>query len=307
MRDLHHRPDAGEIAERGQEGDVGLEQPQRAHGVSHAVDRGHGGVERAAQLLEALLGRGGERREQARGVALGEAPEIGRGAERAHQQVPHGRLGDVAPEGSEVCLLAAAALDLRQHALRALAVVEHGRGGDAGMERRLGHAVGRNSRRRIAPQSCDWRNTPLGAIAPYGTTPRRSCRGRPRCGRWRRWSRPALRPRGPWLAARRACSTASAKCTRGSSPASIGSTTRSMMRGPVGEAALVGVGIAAHQAGGRHHLARGGGIDGERALDEVEPARDPRLLLGKAQRARAPAPQAREHLEAQEAREARGA
>ena len=55
MRDLHHRPDGGEIAERGQEGDVGLEQPQRAHGVSHGVGRGHGGVERAPQLLEALL------------------------------------------------------------------------------------------------------------------------------------------------------------------------------------------------------------------------------------------------------------
>ena len=38
-RDRHHRPDAGQIAERGEERDVGLEQAQRAHGLGGACSR----------------------------------------------------------------------------------------------------------------------------------------------------------------------------------------------------------------------------------------------------------------------------
>ena len=192
-----------------------------------------------------------------------------------------------APSAASSGSLAAAALDLGQHARGALAIVDDGRGGDAGMERRLGHPVGRNSRRRIAPQSCDRRNT-LSLLRPTGLL-RGDLAGGGRVRPMAAMVSASAAPSGSLLAASRACSTASAKCARGSSPASIGSTTPLHDRGPVGEAALVGVGVAADQRGSRHHLARRRRIDGERALDELEPALHPRLLLGKAQRARPPA------------------
>ena len=56
-RDGHHRPHAAEVAQRGEQGDVGLEEAQRAHGIGESVGCANGSGNLMAQRGEALLGR----------------------------------------------------------------------------------------------------------------------------------------------------------------------------------------------------------------------------------------------------------
>jgi hypothetical protein len=75
-RDRHDRPNAGEVAQGGEQGDVGLEEAQRAHGIGHGAAAAAAWATSRRELGEARLGRRGERCQQARRMALDQAGEI---------------------------------------------------------------------------------------------------------------------------------------------------------------------------------------------------------------------------------------
>ncbi len=140
-RHAHHRPDAGEVAQRGQQGDIVLEQAQVAHGVGNCVGTVDGAIEIAAKPGEAFLRRDGERLQEARWIAFDEGRQIGRGAEDAGKEIADGPLAQESAKLGQARLLSAASCKVVEHAAGALAVVDCGRCGNALMEWRVGHQV----------------------------------------------------------------------------------------------------------------------------------------------------------------------
>ena len=134
MRNRHHRPHAAKVAERREEGDVGLEQAKGAHGLRH------GGCARsrtdlAHQRAEMLHGRGGERFQQRGGVALDQAREKRGGAEDAAEQIADLGLAQQRQQRGEAGLIAATAFEIGKDGGRAVAIVRDGRAGDELMKR----------------------------------------------------------------------------------------------------------------------------------------------------------------------------
>ena len=107
-RDVHHRPDAGEIAQRGQESDVGLEPAQHAHRRGHGLGRCHGFGHLPAAGRKALLRRGATGAQEASRIALDQLRQERRGAEDAREQSADARLGHERAETGQLRLLAAA-------------------------------------------------------------------------------------------------------------------------------------------------------------------------------------------------------
>ena len=82
-RHLHHRPDAGQIAQRDQQRRLGLEDTQVAHRLGQVRGPGHGRAHVADEFLEAALGRGVEQAQQAGWIALDQPLEVARAADGA--------------------------------------------------------------------------------------------------------------------------------------------------------------------------------------------------------------------------------
>ena len=93
--------------------------------------------QRSAQVREVFLRRGGEHVQQAGRIALDQAGQIGRGAEDAGEQVAHRPARQQRMQRRQLAVLGAASLQLAQQARGLRAIVDHGRGSDAGMEGRL--------------------------------------------------------------------------------------------------------------------------------------------------------------------------
>ena len=96
------------------------------------------GKRRGVSAAKRASGDVRERASEARGMALDQAGEIGRGAEDAGQQVGDGGLGDEGRKRGKLGLASAALGELGEHAGGARAIMNDGRGGDAGVEGLIG-------------------------------------------------------------------------------------------------------------------------------------------------------------------------
>ena len=137
-RHRHHRPDAAQIAQGGEKGDVGLEEPQLAHGIGHRVLGGDRGGHLLQETGEALVGVGREGVSQGRGIAQDELGEKRRGAEDAEQKIVDLGSGQQRRQRRKGALFAAAAGQIGKRRRRARAVVHHGSGCEALVERVVG-------------------------------------------------------------------------------------------------------------------------------------------------------------------------